>query len=71
MFSIREFAEKAFMTMSAWKDDPRFVFSKKTEPVQKPDELKSTALFLNGKRVAIFNNYLKAEKSAIIIGIQP
>ena len=67
-FSLRSFAEDAFSKMPYCKGDKAFVFTTQAEKTANPDELKTTVLLLNGKRVGIYNDYLKAGKSAIILG---
>ncbi len=68
-FSLRSFAEDAFSKMPYCKEDKAFVFTIQSEKTAKPEELKTIVLLLNGKRVGIYNDYLKAGKSAIILGL--
>ena len=70
-FSLRSSVEEVIKKMPYWKGDARFVFTIQPEQTQKPDELKTTVLLLNDKRVGIFNDYIKTEKSALILGMQP
>ncbi len=67
-FSLRDFAETAFMKMNLWTGDNKMVFSTMPVATNNHTLIKSTALLLNGKRVAVFIKNIRAATSTLVIG---
>jgi hypothetical protein len=68
-FSAVDQAGEVFNSMPGYKDD-QLIFTLAPQPTGDPATFKTTWLLVNGKKVGAYNEYPKAEKSAIILGLE-